>query len=349
MVPRKNRRQRQTPQQRQQQRRRQQDLTTFIDYESDARTRQKTHSALSRYFEQQAWVGKAALLQLLQTPLSTLMTAAVIAIALALPTGLFLLLTDLQKIVSNWQGNAQVSLFMKKSISDQEARLLTKKLQTWEEISNASHLSAAQALDEFQQQSGFGDALDILQENPLPAVIIVKLHRSQLITGNIERLTEKLRELPQVDIVQLDFKWIQRLNSFVALGKRGALLLSGLLAVAVLLIIGNTIRLTIHNRRQEILVTKLIGATNQFIRKPFLYAGFWYGLMGAVFAVLLIALLFWLISDPIHRLSVLYNSTFQLSGLGFVGVAYILAIGVVLGLTGSWIAVTRHIHAIEPK
>jgi len=345
MAQRKNKRQRQTAQQRRQQ----QNLTSFIDYESDGPSRHKSHSALSRYFAQQIWVGKATLQQLLQTPLSTLMTAAVIAIALALPAGLFLLLTDLQKIVTDWQGSAQVSVFMKKSTSNQEAALLTKKLQTWEEITNATYLSAEQALDEFQQQSGFGEALDILQENPLPAVIIVKPHASHLASGHIEPLVKKLGELVQVDIVQLDFKWIQRLNSFVALGKRGALLLSALLAIAVLLVIGNTIRLTIHNRRQEILVTKLIGATNQFIRKPFLYAGFWYGFIGAAFAVLLIAVLFWLISGPIHSLSTLYNSAFQLSGLSFTGVVYTLATGIALGLGGSWIAVTRHIHAIEPK
>jgi len=345
MASRKNKHQRQTAQQRRQQ----QNLTSFIDYESDGRPRHKSHSALSRYFAQQIWVGKATLQQLLQTPLSTLMTAAVIAIALALPAGLFLLLTDLQKIVTDWQGSAQVSVFMKKSTSNQQATLLTKKLQSWEKIANATYLSAEQALNEFQQQSGFGDALDILQENPLPAVIIVKPQASYLISGNIEPLVEKLKQLAQVDIVQLDFKWIQRLNSFVALGKRGALLLSALLAIAVLLVIGNTIRLTIHNRRQEILVTKLIGATNQFIRKPFLYTGFWYGFMGAVLAVLLIATLFWLISGPIHSLSTLYNSTFQLSGLSFTGIVYTLITGIGLGLAGSWIAVTRHIHAIEPK
>jgi len=152
-----------------------------------------------------------------------------------------------------------------------------------------------------------------------------------------------------VDLVQLDFQWIERLNTIIALGKRGALLLSAMLAIAVLLVIGNTIRLTIFNRRQEILVTKLIGATNQFIRRPFLYTGFWYGVCGAVLAILLISLLFWLINRPVKSLAALYNSPFQLTGLTLQDSGLVIITAVGLGLVGSWIAVTRHIQLIEPK
>ena len=329
--------------------RRQPPANSLIDYEVEGRSRNKSRSGLAKYIAHHAWVAKTSLLQLLQTPLSTLLTAAVIAIALSLPAGLYIFLNDLQSIVVGWQGTAQISVFLKKSVNDNQAGHLSSSIKRWNEVAAVDYVSAEQALEEFQQQSGFGDALTILNENPLPSVLVVRPGRDYLSSEKLRQLTQKLRELPEVDLVQLDFQWIERLNTIIAIGKRGALLLSVLLAIAVLLVIGNTIRLTIFNRRQEILVTKLIGATNQFIRRPFLYSGFWYGLFGALLAGLLIGLLFWLISEPVHSLAVLYNSPFQLTGLTLenAGLVFISAIG--LGLLGSWIAVTRHIQAIEPQ
>jgi len=329
--------------------RRQPPATSYVDYEVEGRSRNKPRSRMAKFVAHHGWVAKTSLQQLLITPLSTLLTAAVIAIALSLPAGLFLLLNDLQSIVVGWQGTAQVSVFLKKSVVDGQAKSLSRSLKSWEEITGVRYVSAAQALEEFQEHSGFGDALSILKENPLPAVFIIEPHQDYLSPKKLQALVQRLRGLPEVDLVQLDFQWIERLNTIIALGKRGALLLSAMLAVAVLLVIGNTIRLTIFNRRQEILVTKLIGATNQFIRRPFLYTGFWYGVCGAALSILLISLLFWLISGPVQSLAALYNSPFKLTGLTLQdsGLVIITAIG--LGLVGSWIAVTRHIQLIEPK
>jgi len=329
--------------------RRQTSPSSFIDYEVDGRTRNKAKSRTSRYFLHHAWVAKNTLLQMLQTPLSTLLTAAVIAISLSLPTGLYLFLNDLQSIVVGWQGTAQISVFLKKSVKDNQARALANTLKDWPEINKVTYVSAEQALQEFRQQSGFGDALTMLNENPLPAVLILKPQSSFLTSIKLKSLADKLRSQKQIDIVQLDYQWIERLNTIIAIGKQAAILLSALLAVAVLLVIGNTIRLTIFNRRQEILVTKLIGATNRFIRRPFLYTGFWYGLIGAVLAALLISLLFWLISEPVQSLASLYNSPFQLSGLTWANMGLVFAVAIGLGLLGSWVAVTRHIQTIEPK
>ena len=338
-----------TRQRKKSQARRQPPATSFVDYEVEGRSRNKPRSRLSRFVAHHGWVAKTALQQLLVTPLSTLLTAAVIAIALSLPAGLFLLLNDLQTIVVGWQGTAQVSVFLKKQTTDSQAQRLSRSLKSWDEISEVRYVSAEQALQEFQDRSGFGDALSILKENPLPAVLIIEPNRDHLSSNELQQMVQKLRKSPEVDLVQLDFQWIERLNTIIALGKRGALLLSVMLAVAVLIVIGNTIRLTIFNRRQEILVTKLIGATNQFIRRPFLYTGFWYGVCGAVLAILLISILFLLISGPVKSLAALYNSPFQLTGLTLQdsGLVIIAAIG--LGLLGSWIAVTRHIQLIEPK
>lgn len=322
---------------------------SLADQEMEGRGRHKSRSRLGKFIVHHGWVAKTSLLQLLKTPLSTLLTAAVIAIALSLPTGLFLLLDDLQSIVVGWQGTAQISVFMKKSAPQQAATTLAADVEQWPEIAKVRYISAEQALQEFQAQSGFGDALGILNENPLPEVLLIKPAAQYLSTEKLAPVADRLRGLPQVDLVQLDFQWIERLNTLIAIGKRAALLLSGLLAVAVLLVVGNTIRLTIFNRRQEIMVTKLIGATNRFIRRPFLYTGFWYGVLGAILAGLLISTLFYLISDPVRSLAALYNSPFELTGmtLGDAGMVFAIAIG--LGLLGSWVAVTRHIQTIEPK
>ncbi len=321
----------------------------FVENEPEVHNRVKSTSGIGRYFAHHAWVARTSFVRLLLTPLSTLMTAAVIAIALSLPAGLYILLDDLQLMVKGWQGSAQVSVFLKKNVSKQDSQNVQRAVQSWKEIAEVQLISAEDALKEFQQQSGFGDALEILDENPLPAVLVVKPGNEFLSTEKLKPLADRLGQLPEVDQVQLDFQWIERLNQIIALGKRGALLLSALLAVAVLLVIGNTIRLTIFNRREEILVTKLIGATNQFIRRPFLYTGFWYGVFGAILAVVLIFTLFLLISGPVSELARLYNSPFQLSGMGLMDALMVFSCAVALGLVGSWIAVTRHIRTIEPE
>jgi cell division transport system permease protein len=152
-----------------------------------------------------------------------------------------------------------------------------------------------------------------------------------------------------VDLAQLDMDWVRRLAGIIELGQRAVMLLGSLLGLAILLVVGNTIRLTILNRREEIVVTKLIGATNAFIRRPFLYTGFWYGLMGAVLAWILVGILLGLLSDPVSRLSFLYNSQFSLGGLDLQTVLLLLGSGVALGLAGSWLAVGRHLQDIEPS
>jgi cell division transport system permease protein len=161
-------------------------------------------------------------------------------------------------------------------------------------------------------------------------------------------MLERAQRLEEVELAQLDMEWVQRLSGIIEVGQRGVLLLGALLGLAILLVVGNTIRLTILNRRQEIVVTKLIGATNAFIRRPFLYTGFWYGLMGALVAWFLVGLFISLLSSPVSRLSMLYNSDFSLGGLDLKTSLTLLLTGLLLGLVGSWIAVGRHLQDIEP-
>jgi cell division transport system permease protein len=277
------------------------------------------------------------------------MTAAVIGIALALPAGLHVLLQNVQRLSTGWEGTAQMSLFLKQDVSEKSIQTLAKTLRKWDGVAEVRYISRKQALEEFRKLSGFGGALDSLNENPLPAVLVVRPTSEAAEPAQMELLLAKVRELKPVDLAQLDMEWVRRLSGIIELGKRGVLLLGGLLALAILLVVGNTIRLTILNRRDEIIVTKLIGATNAFIRRPFLYTGFWYGLMGAVLAWILVGILLGLLNDPVNRLSFLYNSQFSLGGIDFETTAILLSSGIMLGLLGSWLAVGRHLQAIEPS
>lgn len=283
-----------------------------------------------------------------RSPLTSLMTAAVIGIALALPMGLYVVLQNLQAVSGGWDGSSQMSVFLKLNVSDDDARELGNNLRALPEFDSVRVLSRADAMGEFRDLSGFGDALSVLEENPFPAVLILRPDRKFSHPESVREIVDQLRLLPQTDLVQLDLQWVKRLYTMMEIAQRGILVVAALLCLAVLLIIGNTIRLDIENRRDEIIITKLIGATNAFIRRPFLYSGVWYGVFGGIIAWLLIAVALSLVAAPVHRLAGLYGSQFTLSSLDLGSVAILLGGSIVLGLAGSWLAVSRHLSAIEP-
>lgn len=299
--------------------------------------------------------GEHHLLALLQSlgrlagnPVSSAMTVAVIGIALALPTGLHVVLKNVQAVSAGWENAAQISLFLRKNLRDERVQRLVAELKSMREIAAVTYVSPADALAEFQRMSGFGDALNALQQNPLPAVLIVHPTAEASAPAAVEGLLQRLRAHPDVELAQLDMEWVKRLYAMMEIAKRGVAVLASVLALAVLLIVGNTIRLAIQNRRDEIEVQKLIGATDAFIRRPFLYSGFWHGLLGALIAWLLVNVSLWVLSDPVERLSALYDSRFQLAGLGWEATLYLMFFGILLGLIGAWLAVDRHLRTIEP-
>jgi len=287
--------------------------------------------------------------QLSRAPVSTLMTSMVIGIALALPTGLHTLLKNAQQLSGGWESTTQISVFLKKNINESQARKLKSDIQDWTDVAAVQYISRKQALDEFQKLSGFGDALKALNSNPLPSVLIVKPKLTDSNHQLTQQLLNKLNQLRQTDKAQLDMQWVRRLYAIMDIIERGVLILGGLLALAVLLVMGNTIRLAIQNRSKEIVVMKLIGGTDAFIRRPFLYTGFWYGLFGGVIAWLLVSFTLLSISSPIEKLSLLYQNQFELSNLSFFATLMLLALSIFLGLIGSWFAVSRHIKEIEPE
>lgn len=283
-----------------------------------------------------------------RNPFSSLMTVTVIGIALALPSGLHVILKNIQGISAGWENAAQISLFLKREVAEERARNLVASLKAMPEITDVKYLSPEAALEEFRQLSGFGDALNALDDNPLPTLLIVQPASEFTAPAQIENLLDRLRNYREVDIAQLDMEWVKRLYALMEIGKRGVLVLAALLALAVLLIVGNTIRLAIQNNRDEIEVQKLIGATDAFIRRPFLYSGIWHGVLGAIIAWLLVVISLWLLNGPVQRLSLLYGSDFELGSLGLSASVTLVTAGITLGLLGAWAAVGKHLREIEP-
>ncbi|MCG6968281.1 MAG: permease-like cell division protein FtsX [Gammaproteobacteria bacterium] len=306
-------------------------------------------STLNVYLSHHLWVAVSTLGSLWRSPLSTLLTSSVIAIALALPAGLYVMLQNVQQLSSSWENSSQISVFLKSGQTESQLRTVREQLQAWPEIQAVHYISAEQALAEFRQSSGFGEALQILDQNPLPEMFVIQPAIQLSDSRRLQELQSRLDSLPQVDQTLLDMQWVLRLSAIIDTGKRMVFILGALLFIAILLVIGNTIRLTIFNKRQEIVVTKLIGATNQFIRRPFLYTGFWYGVFGALLAWLLVTVLLALLKGPIDDLSLLYESQFSLNTMGVTLSGSLFAVGILLGLLGSWLAVSRHLKAIEPK
>lgn len=288
--------------------------------------------------------------QLAGTPLNTLMIAAVIGIALALPAGLYVLLDNLQGLSRGWERAAQISLFMKPEVSDAGAAKFAKTLQARPELASVRVITRAQALAEYQQLSGFKDALEVFgDDNPLPAVLVLQPTEAQATPAAIDRLLNELRKHPQVEIAQFDLEWLRRLHAIMAVMQRGVTVIGVLLGVGVLLIVGNTIRASVEKHREEIEVAKLLGATDAFIRRPFLYTGLWYGLLGGIIACLFVATSLALLQVPVRQLATLYHSDFSLSVMSADTLFTVWLFGILLGVAGSWLAVGRHLAAIEPS
>lgn len=287
--------------------------------------------------------------QLVRTPLASVMTIAVIGIALALPSGLYVLIDNAQRLSAGWDGSGKISLFLKQGTVDRDAQRLAEKIRRIAAVAAVDYMSPDQALAEFRRLSGFGEALNALGENPLPAVLIVRPTAKADNPTSLEQLLDELRQLDQVDLAQLDLAWVKRLYALLQLARRGVWILALLLGLAVVLIMGNTIRLAVLNRRDEIEVIKLVGGTNAFIRRPFLYTGLLQGLAGGLAAWALISAVLALLAQPIHDLANLYASRFSVHALGARATAILLGTGAVLGWLGSRIAVGRHLHDIEPR
>ncbi|HEY7995543.1 MAG TPA: permease-like cell division protein FtsX [Steroidobacteraceae bacterium] len=290
-----------------------------------------------------------ALGRLARSPLATLLTLLVIALALALPGALKLFVANAQAATGNFASAVDVSVFLKTDVPLVKAQQLAQNARARNDVASVTLIPADKGLEDFRTYSGFGDALAALKENPLPHVLHVRPRATASSTAALESLRRYFVAWPEVELVQVDSEWVMRFNAILEVLQRVLLIAAALLGVGVLAVIGNTIRLEIQGRRAEIEVTKLVGGSNAFVRRPFLYTGVLYGLGGALLAWGILALVLLILHDPVATLAKLYGSRFELQGLAPEDVAVLLGSGFVLGWLGAWISAARHLRSIEPR
>jgi cell division transport system permease protein len=299
---------------------------------------------MKRHLTRHWQAGVNGLSQLSRTPLTTLITCIVIGIALALPMALFVLLKNIEILSKNYQQSTQLTLYLKQNTSENEAHTLLQTLKNNPAISEVHAVSPAQGLKELREQAGIDDVIIDLNNNPLPWAVVVLPIASYHSPHDLTLLSQTLKQNPEVQSVQLDILWAQRLAALITLAHRFIYALTSFLAMGVLLIVNNCIRSVTEHNKKEINVIKFIGGTNAFIRRPFLYSGVIYGLLGGIIAWQMVDFMLLLLREPASNLAGLYQSQFHLLGIGLADTFFLLFSSVTLGLGGAWFAVTRHLR-----
>lgn len=319
-----------------------------ITRNADAVAPVRSSGAFSIWLTCHASNAVGALGRLSRQPFASLMIVLVISVTLALPAAINVIVKNVQSLSSNWDNALDFSVYLKPDISVSEAEGLLRLIRQRADIETVELITSDQALAEFKEQSGFGAALEQLGENPLPHTLVVRPGPGN--TGaSLILLQEEIGNLPEAELVQVDTEWVQRFHAILDIVRQAIAIGALLLGIAIIVIIGNTIRLDIENRREEIEVTKLIGASNAFVRRPFLWTGFWYGLLGGGFALLMVQYGLYLLQGPVSRLAGLYQGNISVASLNLTESATILGISVFLGLFASWVTAARHMRRIEPN
>jgi len=273
----------------------------------------------------------------------------VMGLALALPLALNVLVRNVRAATGDFSEAVGLSVYLKPEVSELKARQLAKNAAERTGVASATLITASEALAEFRTQSGFGTALDSLPDNPLPNVLTIRPAPDAAAPSQLEALRSYLLAWPEVDSVQLDRDWVLRFSALLELLRRVVLITALLLGAGVIAVVGNTIRLEILNRRNEIEVTKLVGGTNAFVRRPFLYAGVLYGLLAGSLAWGLVAIASAGLAPAALRLAAAYGSAFTLRGPNLPELGVLALTGMLLGWLGAWIAAARQLARIEPR
>lgn len=283
--------------------------------------------------------------ELCRAPLHSLTIISVISVALALPTGLLILLTNVKQWSANWDHGIQMTIFLQQDITTPPSEL-TDFFAQKTIINKVRYLSKQEALHEFETITGVQDILSDLTNNPLPALFICQLQPS-ITPEDAKQLQQDINQLAAVDSVLLDLAWLQRISTLINVAENSLIILTTILAFAVLLIIVNTTHLTLENRREQIYIAKLIGATHDFIRREFLYLGFWYGFLGAMLAWVLMSITLRALNTPIAELAKAFDSSLTLTGLNAETSSLLIILGSVLGIGGAWVSVNRHLNTLN--
>lgn len=306
-------------------------------------------SALLAYLARHVQALLGALGRLLRKPIGTLFTVLVIALALALPACLGLFVKNVRLATGGLAEAVQLTVYFKVETPLEQAQQVLGRVRNRGEVATVEFISADTGLEQFREYSGFGTALDALPDNPLPHVMTVRPRPESSAPRDVEALQRVIAAWPEVELVQLDSQWVRRLTALLALLRDLLAASSGLLALGVLAVIGNTIRLEIGARRAEIEVTQLVGGSDAFVRRPFLYTGWLIGLFGGLLAFGIVLGLLALLGPPVERLSALYGSRFALTGLSGLETALLVGSGALLGGLGAWLGAARQLARIQPR
>lgn len=306
-------------------------------------------SGLSAYFGRHLQALLGALGRLLREPVGTLFTVLVIALALALPASLGLFVKNVRVATGGLVEAVQLTVYFKVQTELEQAQQIAERTRARGEVAVVEFISAETGLAQFREYSGFGAALDALPGNPLPHVMTVRPRAESSAPRDMEALQRVIASWPEVEVVQLDNQWVRRLTAILALLRDLFAVTAGLLAVGVVAVIGNAIRLEISARRAEIEVTQLVGGSDAFVRRPFLYTGLLTGLFGGVLALGIVLILLAVLGPPAERLSAMYGGRFTLSGLTVLETVLLVASGALLGWVGAWLGAARQIARIKPR
>lgn len=275
-------------------------------------------------------------------------TILVMALALALPLLLLLAVSNLAALGGTLRDARELTVFARAGLPEERVEALRAEALALAGVAQVHARTPAQNLEELRALAGFGEALDLIERNPLPATLVVA-PRAALDATAIAALARALESIEDVEFVQYDLGWRERLDAALALARRAVALVAALLALGALLVVGNTIRLDVAARADEIAVMQLLGATDGFVRRPFLYAGVWYGAAAALLALAGVVLAGFALGAPVARLAASYGSSFRLAGVGTALALATVAAGIMLGWLGAWAACGRHLARGKPQ
>ena len=298
---------------------------------------------------QSVYVLRAVLTDLMKRKFATLLTVLVIAVSLTIPTVSYLLWKNIHHATTQFYPESELTVYLHKNLSEEDANLVVEKIRQQEGVESLNYISRQESLNEFRHWSGFSEELDVLDDNPLPAVVMIKPTKAFNESQQRNELRENLDKIKGVQEVRLDNDWLEKLTALTWLVAHVAIFCTVLMAIAVFLVIGNSIRADVYSNQANIEVMKLLGATDQFILRPFLYTGMIYAALGGFFACIFSSLTIGYFTGAVKYVTDIFAVNFNLNGLGLVEFLFLIVVCIIMGYIGAWLSATRYTRLLDKK